>query len=274
MTLAKLILAAVIFGVIAVSIFLWAFQTWGVYRFPATDPGAKPNIVVKELTAKDGSQIYVWVSQPANGQPVIVSFHGNFTTISPSFERLEPLLDQGIGLVMLSYRGSGETTGHLNEKRMKADAETVYDNLPTLIDGGIEDREVFAHGYSLGSSPGTWLAANRPVDGLIFEAGYGRLYDYWERRYKGIPIFRFMWAERNENIDQIDAVEAPILFLHGAQDPALPVSWAREVYEKAKAPKRFVLYPDGAHANLHDHGMIEDVSKFVAGPLEFVQAAN
>ncbi len=274
MTLAKLLIAAVILGVIAVFALLWAFQSWGVYRFPQTDAGPKPGIAVKELYSSDGAPIYVWVSQPAAGQPVIVSFPGNFTTISPSFERLQPLMDQGIGLVMLSYRGSGETPGQLNEQRMKADAEAVYDNLSHLIEGGIENRAIFAHGYSLGSSPGTWLASKRAVDGLIFEAGYGRLYDYWERRYKGIPLFRFMWAERNENIKLIDDIDAPILFMHGAKDPALPVVWAREVFDAATGPKRFVLYQDGAHSDLHEHGMIEDVLQFVAGPLEFVQAGN
>jgi len=183
-----------------------------------------------------------------------------------------PLVSQGHGVVMLEYRGSGAAPGRLNEKRMKADAEVVYDALGDLIEGGIEGRKIISHGYSLGTSPGIWLAANRPVDGLVVEAGFARLTDYWERRYFSVPIFRLMWAERLENQRDIAAVSAPVLMLHGAKDPALPLAWPQASFDAVSAPKKFVLYPEGAHSDLVDHGMVADVTAFVADPAGFVAA--
>ena len=278
MTVLKMTAVAILLGALMLALFLWAFQTYGVYHFSHSDSGPDsletPGIERIALQAEDGSTIYVWVAQPEKTNPVIISFHGNFAEIAPSFKRLLPWVEKGHGLIMLEYRGSSNAPGRLNEKRLKSDAQTVYDHLSQLIPGRADEESnrhpIFIHGYSLGSSPATWLAAHRPTDGLIFEAGYTRLIDYWERRYRGLPIFRLMWSERHENIEVIGNVTAPILILHGAKDAALPVAWPKAVLDAAKAPKRFILYPQGSHADLHHHGMLEDVHAFITDPIRFV----
>ena len=261
-------------GILILTLFLWAFQTYGVYHFSHSDTAPDsletPGIERIALQAEDGSIIYVWVAQPEKNKAIIISFHGNFAEIAPSFKRLLPWVESGYGLIMLEYRGSSNAPGRLSEKRLRSDAQTVYDRLDQLIPGKADTDPVFVHGYSLGSSPATWLAAHRPIDGLIFEAGYTRLIDYWERRYKGIPIFRLMWSERHENIEIIPNVTAPILILHGAKDGALPVAWPKAIFEVAKAPKRLIVYPQGSHADLHRHGMLEDVRAFITNPIRFV----
>jgi fermentation-respiration switch protein FrsA (DUF1100 family) len=50
-----------------------------------------------------------------------------------------------------------------------------------------------------------------------------------------------------ENLLFIDAITCPILFIHGANDEAIPISMGRTLYDKATAPKFFYEVPYADH---------------------------
>jgi len=49
-------------------------------------------------------------------------------------------------------------------------------------------------------------------------------------------------------------VRAPLLVVHGSDDELIHPDLGRELYERATAPKRFVLVPGGSHHDTHARG--------------------
>jgi uncharacterized protein len=78
------------------------------------------------LDTPDGERVIVWHVPPRNGQPVFVYFHGNGGSLRWREERLRDLIDDGSGLVALSYRGYGGSSGRPTEKGLIEDARTTY----------------------------------------------------------------------------------------------------------------------------------------------------
>ena len=72
-----------------------------------------------------------------------------------------------------------------------------------------------------------------------------------------------MWRERHDVFDKVRDVRTPVLQLHGEKDEAVPIAWARALFELLQGPKRFVSYPDGEHMDLLEHGAVDEIVTFV-----------
>jgi fermentation-respiration switch protein FrsA (DUF1100 family) len=51
---------------------------------------------------------------------------------------------------------------------------------------------------------------------------------------------------------KIDRIHSPMLFLHGSDDEVVPIAEARQLFDAARADKRFVEINGGGHVNLAD----------------------
>src|SRR6516164_458059 len=79
------------------------------------------------LTTADGERVIVWHVPPREEKPVLLYFHGNGGSLAWRVERLRALTADGTGLVALSYRGYGGSTGRPTETGMITDAIAAYD---------------------------------------------------------------------------------------------------------------------------------------------------
>lgn len=249
---------------------LWAFQTYGIYRFPdAVDTpqsAGLPRVRVAGWTAADGTPVSAWVASPTGDMPVILSFHGNFSRIGPSAARLQPLLDRGYGLAMLQYRGAGGAPGRPTEKRLTGDALAMYDRLDDLMGQHIGPERRVIHGFSLGSGLAVALGAARPSRAVIAEAGFASLTDFFANRYFGVPFQYLMWRERFDSHRLAPGLKAPLLVAIGANDRSIPRSSAERLFRAAPEPKRLIVYPEATHADLGQHGFFDDLHAFVQSP--------
>ncbi len=263
----QIILTAVSCAVVLLLGGVWAFQTYGLYRFDKASQSPEDfgltGVRVVDFVSEDGRAVQAWLALPAAGQPIIISFYGNFSAIGPSLQRLAPLMADGTGIVMLLYRGAGGMAGHSSEKNFARDARALYDQLDLLTGQTIPQNRRVLHGFSLGSGVAVRLASERPVGGLVLEASFPRLCMYFQRHYYGLPFCYLMWAERYDSVDLIASISAPKLFIHGSKDAAVPAIWGRQLYHAARDPKHFVDLPDGGHADLVQHGMIPALRDFL-----------
>jgi pimeloyl-ACP methyl ester carboxylesterase len=78
------------------------------------------------LDTADGERVIVWHVPPRDGWPVFVYFHGNGGSLRWREERFHDLIDDGSGLVALSYRGYGGSSGRPTEKGLIEDARATY----------------------------------------------------------------------------------------------------------------------------------------------------
>lgn len=69
--------------------------------------------------------------------------------------------------------------------------------------------------------------------------------------------------DRFDSLVRIKAVEAPTLVLHGEFDRTVPARLGRRLLDQVEAPKKGVFLPMAGHTDLHDHGAVDDVLRFL-----------
>ncbi|MGH6851941.1 MAG: alpha/beta hydrolase, partial [Methylocella sp.] len=103
------------------------------------------------LLTGDGETLVAWYVPAKAGHPLILYFHGNGGALADRVARFRAFTASGYGLLAISYRGYGGSTGSPTQKGLMEDGETGY-------------REARARGYDggrivlMGESLGTGVA--------------------------------------------------------------------------------------------------------------------
>ncbi|USG59766.1 hypothetical protein NBZ79_11315 [Sneathiella marina] len=262
-----LILFGITLGLVVVAclVLMWLFYG-NIYKFNNNpDTPAQlglADIDVVNFTSEDGTEVKAWIKPPEGDAPVILYFMGNFTSIGPSVQTLQPFLEQGYGLAALVYRGSSGLEGEPSEAAFTADARSLYDQLDSLMKTPVSATDRLAFGYSLGSGIAVTLATERDVGGVILVAAYSRFCDYFTGRYYGLPFCYLMHKERYDSIDRINSINTPLLMLHGELDTAIDIRFGKRLFDAADEPKKFVPFENGTHVNILSEGLAEEVTEF------------
>ena len=90
------------------------------------------------------------------------------------------------------------------------------------------------------------LASSEPCLGVVLEAAFTSSRDMLERYFFG-TIPPELLQSSYDNLARINRVRAPLLFIHGEFDEAIPREMAERVYHSATASKRFYTVPGSGH---------------------------
>lgn len=215
-------------------------------------PAATGLVGVSELAipAPDGARVLAWYAKAKPGQPTLLYFHGNGGSLASRVPRVERFQGQGWGILMMTYRGYGGSTGTPTEADNIADAIRAFDR---LLAEGVPAHDIVLYGESLGSGVATQVAQVRPAAGLILDAPFTSVPDVAARRFPMAPV-RALVTERYETAKIIGQIKMPILILHGTLDRTVPVDMGRTLARLAPEPKTFVEFPRGGHSDLYLNG--------------------
>jgi len=212
------------------------------------------------LTASDGARIHVWQVPPHDGKPIVLYFHGNGGALQYRVERFRRLIDAGIGLVALEYRGYGGLPGSPSEQGLIRDAEAAY----AYAVAHYPAQQITVWGESLGSGVAVALAAEKPVGRVILEAPFTSALAVGESRYWYLPV-RLLMKDQFRSDLRITKVTAPLLILHGVHDRVVPYAMGERLFDLANKPKHIVRFLDGGHEDLDNNGALDAVARFLAG---------
>ena len=112
---------ATLYAVVAVAAFL--FQRRLTY-FPDPQRIAPasfnlPGVEERVIATPDGEQLVAWFAPAAPGRPTVLYFHGNAGNLGNRSERVRRFLARGWGVMFLSYRGYGGSTGSAQRARQR-----------------------------------------------------------------------------------------------------------------------------------------------------------
>jgi len=141
------------------------------------------------------------------------------------------------------YQGYGTSGGTPFEKHVDDDELAAYDYLTEQLH--TPASQIVVYGKSVGSGPAVYLAARRPVAGLILRSPILSAFRVVTR----VPLLPF---DKFPNYKEIGKVHCPILIIHGTSDQLVPVWHGRKLFDLASQPK-YSLWVDGA-----DHNDLED----------------
>jgi uncharacterized protein len=195
------------------------------------------------LTTNDGETLVAWYVPAKDEHPLILYFHGNGGAVVDRIPRFRALTASGYGLLAISYRGYGGSTGSPSQKGLMEDGETAY--LEARARGYDGDRIVLM-GESLGTGVAIALAATHQAAALVLDSPYSSAVEVAAAHY---PIFPVKWLmfDRFRSDLAIGDVHVPVLVVHGDEDDVVPIRLARRLFELAKEPKTFMQVSGGKH---------------------------
>jgi hypothetical protein len=214
-----------------------------------------------ELTTSDGERVIAWHVPPRGERPVVIYFHGNGGALAWRAERFARITADGTGLIALSYRGYGGSTGRPSEAGLLRDAAATY----AFATARYPAERLVLFGESLGSGVAVALAAEHKVGKVILEAPFTSAVDIGAAAYPFLPV-RLLMHDRFRSDERIGKVTAPVLVLHGARDTVVPIAYGERLYALISAPKKFVRFPEGHHSDLDSHGAQAAVRDFLTMP--------
>lgn len=265
MTVIKWIAIILAAGYLAGLVLLYFRQREMVFPIPTAErtapaaagfPEAEEHVVV----ASDDEKVIVWHVPARSGRPVILYFHGNGDSLAGLVGRFKAMTADGTGLVALSYRGYAGSSGAPSEDGLLRDAASAY----SFASARYEPQRIVAWGFSLGTGVAVAIASEREVGKLVLEAPYTSVADVVAPRYWFVPVSLLM-RDPFHSDRRIARVTAPLLIMHGTNDPVIPFALGERLFALAHEPKRFVRIPGGGHDDLAGFGAIEIALQFING---------
>jgi fermentation-respiration switch protein FrsA (DUF1100 family) len=211
------------------------------------------------LPTVDGEKVIVWHVAPQGDRPVVLYFHGNGGALRHRARRFAALAADGFGLVALSYRGYGGSSGSPSEQGLLNDARAAY----AFAAERYATARIVAWGESLGTGVAVVIAGEKDLAKVVLEAPYTSTADIAASVYPIVPV-RYLMKDQFRSDERIAQVKEPVLVLHGDRDRVIPIEYGRRLFELVSSPKRFVLLPGAGHEGLDEFGVLAEVKKFIA----------
>jgi fermentation-respiration switch protein FrsA (DUF1100 family) len=243
----KWLLASLLVGYVLALVGLAVFQRKLLY-FPdkrLADPAQAGLSGLEELrlSTPDGQTLVAWHVAAKEGRPLILYFHGNGGALVDRLPRFRLFAASGYGLLAVSFRGYGGSTGEPTQEGLLSDGEAAYKEAQRRGYG--PDRIVMI-GESLGTGVATALAATHDAAALVLDSPYLSAIDVAASHYPIFPV-RYVMLDPFRSDLSIDKVKIPVLMVHGEGDQVVPISSGRALFERANQPKAFVGVPGGGH---------------------------
>jgi fermentation-respiration switch protein FrsA (DUF1100 family) len=252
------ILAAI--GYLAVGTIMFFAQRALMY-FPEslrTAPAAAGLRQAEEVMLDSGAEkIIAWHVPPRGNKPVVLYFHGNGGALQHRIARFRKIIADGTGLVGVSYRGYGGSTGQPTEAGLIEDARATYAFAAARYPG-----RIVAWGESLGTGVAIALAAEKPISRLILESPYTSTADVAAAQYWFLPA-RLLMKDQFRSDLRIAHVTAPVLIMHGDADRVIPIGYGQRLFALIPGKKRMVRFPGGGHNDLDEFGAAGVAMKFL-----------
>lgn len=221
------------------------------------------NVEEISLKTKDGITLKGWfVKNSSTGRPkILFYFGGNAEEVSYLIEKAPEFNEWA--LVLLNYRGYGQSGGKVSERSMYSDAIESYDHIIGRND--IKDPKIAIMGRSIGTGVATSLARNRKADAVILVSPYTSLKAMAKVHYPLLPAGLILKYKFN-SIERAPLIKAPMLMIVAAGDQTTPPKQSYQLAEKwgGKVTAKEFTGPD--HNSLSgDNGYWETIALFLGG---------
>ena len=221
------------------------------------------------LQTADGEKLIAWHVPPRGEQPLVLYFQGNGGALALRASRFRALIADGTGLLALSYRGYGGSSGSPSETGLIRDAEAAYE----FAAARYQTARLALWGESLGTGVAVALAATHPVAAIILDAPFTSAAAVGAAHYPFLPV-RWLIKDPFYSDRRILDVRAPVLVLHGARDDVIPIALGEQLFALIPGPKQFVRFADAGHNDLDHYGATQTVREFLAKAFGEAKAAS
>ncbi len=222
------------------------------------------------LQTSDGETISGWFVPLGSPAATVMLLHGNAGNISHRVFRLVGMHRAGFQVLIIDYRGYGESTGTPSEEGLLLDVRAAWEHLTRSR--GLPPGKIAIYGVSLGSAPALELARRleekneRAPSALILEGAFTSALEMGQRAFPFLPV-RWILRTRLDNLGAVRQVRTPTYFLHAGRDEVVPIDMGRRLYEASAASlKEFREVPMASHNTLWSGDgsiLLADIRRFI-----------
>ncbi len=210
------------------------------------------------IETPDGQTLHAWWL-PAQDDPKghVYFLHGNAQNISSHILNVAWLPEAGYNVLLLDYRGYGQSTGTMTLEGALHDSESGLRWLGSNVggDSGDADLPVYLLGQSLGGALAITLASEWVPRGeepelaaVVVDSAFSgfrtiareKLGGFWLTWPLQIPL-SWTISDEYEGTDLIHRISpVPVMIIHSVRDGIIPIHHGLALYEAAKEPKTFL----------------------------------
>ncbi|MBR3764513.1 MAG: hypothetical protein IKK57_08190 [Clostridia bacterium] len=239
---------------------------------PTHDAAAREALLAREdvepLTVESGDAVLsgYFLRGAEGAAPVILYFNGNHENASAFMQELVSTPERlaafsGCHFAQLDYPSYGLSTGKPGGDAYRQMALAAYDALAARPDV----TGVIVLGYSIGTGPAHYCAANRPVSGLILLAPYASGADLFNNI---VPVFHgpleALVCYDMPSIDYAAEIAVAPLVFATPEDHLVPYESTLRLTETYPAGCTFVTVPDIDHKGfLKAPVVLEQIGKHI-----------
>lgn len=222
----------VLLGYLAAGLLAWwgfLFFTQRGMLFPAPSAAeASPPAGTERAWIGPGESVEAWLLRPTSARagpaPLLIYLHGNGELIDYWPEEFAAARARGLAVLLVEYPGYGRSAGAPSEASIREATLAAYDW--AVVQPGIDQERVVAHGRSLGGGAAAILATERPVRALVLESSFSSVRAF--ARGYGAP--GFLVRDPFDTESRLASYSGPVLLLHGARDESIPVAHAHRLH--------------------------------------------
>jgi len=188
------------------------------------------------ITTPDGLSLHAWMLRPERlsdrwARPTLLFFHENAGNMGMRMDNLRMMFNAlEANVMILSYRGYGESQGVPSEHGLYVDAEAALQWLLARTD--IDRTRIVLFGRSLGGGVAIDLASKHEESGrpgrvaaVIIENSFASISAMVDIVFPWIAfakpwILRMKW----ESVLKVPAITKPMLFISGTRDEIVPAA--------------------------------------------------
>ena len=260
----RIIIALILCGILA-SVLLYLIQDQMIFypqKINQSDLEAiKKYQNVKEINLKtrDSIEIKGWFIDNRSTEKTKILFYFGGNAEEVSYMIPEATIFKGYSVVLINYRGYGQSQGKPNEKNFCSDALEIYDyflNRPDII-----DPKIIIMGRSIGTGVAVYLARNRKCDGVILVSPFSDFKTLAQEQFPFLPVSLVVKYKFN-SIEKAPFIKVPLLMVIASEDKTVSPKQSRRLAEKWGGKVIIKEFSDADHNTFGD-GYWQSIQEFL-----------
>ena len=253
---------------LGIVLLVYIFQSKLLY-FPDKNIIANPGyygLKYEEVNFKtsDNLNLHGWYVPADSARYTLIFCHGNAGNISHRLESIKQFHELGLNVLIFDYRGYGKSEGSISEQGTYLDASAAWHYLVNKKNKKPDNIIVF--GRSLGAAIACQLATQKNAAALIMESAFKSVPELAAQIYPFLPV-RWMSRFEYNNMENVQKINCPILFIHSRNDEIIPFSHGEKLYSISNQPKQFLEI-----SGSHNDGFLVSEMKYKIGIKKFMES--
>jgi len=200
------------------------------------------------IKTKDSAVLNALLFTADDPKGVIFYLHGNAGSLDSWGGVAKTYTALHYNVFMVDYRGYGKSEGTItSQQQMFDDMQAAYDT----VKAHFTENKITVLGYSIGTGPAAYIAANNKPGRLILQAPYYSLTDMMRHTYPIIPTFILKYKFATNNY--LEQCTMPVAIFHGDADEVIYYGSSLKLQQLFKSGDTLITLHNQGHNGITDN---------------------